>query len=232
MTIRFYDVCSLCGSKYYVHSQAKTKYCEKCKPVVKRAWGITNRNGQDVDFAYVKKLLGEDRCVYCGRKIEWSEKQIDHKTPLSRGGTNDNSNLCLSCAACNHDKDDMTAEEYYEWKKLDNRMPELGVRQKVLELLSQNPLTQIVTTVTSKTKKECYNPPIIKNITVKDDDGHIIGYKKIKIDTKILGVKKVTTKEQLTKFGEIYNTVCRLANKKIIKCKTKTITTEEVISEY
>ena len=219
--------CVICGDRYL---GSDISVCDDCKKARLRAKLIENTSGMPVDILYIKKLLKQDKCVYCGRVV--TDKEIEHKTPLSRGGTNDNSNLCLSCAACNHDKGDMTAEEYYEWKQLDNRLPELGVRQKILELLSEYPLTQTVTTVTSKIKKEHYDPPIIKNITVRSDDGHIVGYKKIEISTKVLSVKKVITKEKLTKFGEIYNTVCRLANKKIIRCKTETTTSEELISQY
>lgn len=37
---------------------------------------------------------------------------IDHLTPVSRGGTDEPSNLVVSCATCNIDKNTMTADEY------------------------------------------------------------------------------------------------------------------------
>jgi 5-methylcytosine-specific restriction endonuclease McrA len=42
---------------------------------------------------------------------------IDHKVPISRGGTNDRKNLCCSCEEHNFDKKDRTAEEYIELLK-------------------------------------------------------------------------------------------------------------------
>lgn len=46
-------------------------------------------------------------CQYCGRK----GYSIDHMIPVSSGGTNDLSNLTLSCQECNKLKGDMP----YEW---------------------------------------------------------------------------------------------------------------------
>ena len=47
------------------------------------------------------------RCEYCGRRPPEAVLQVDHRIPVSRGGTNDRSNLVASCTACNlgkHDK--------------------------------------------------------------------------------------------------------------------------------
>lgn len=38
-------------------------------------------------------------CAYCGAETE--DPHIDHIHPLSKGGTNDLSNLTVSCPACN-----------------------------------------------------------------------------------------------------------------------------------
>ena len=46
-------------------------------------------------------------CQYCGRK----GYSIDHREPVSRGGSNDLDNLTLSCQECNKLKGDMP----YEW---------------------------------------------------------------------------------------------------------------------
>jgi 5-methylcytosine-specific restriction endonuclease McrA len=54
-------------------------------------------------------------CFYCGELLYSSfdkEVHIEHKTPISRGGTSDISNLVLSCSACNFAKHTKTAEEF------------------------------------------------------------------------------------------------------------------------
>ena len=51
------------------------------------------------------------RCYYCSVVIE-NGYHIEHMTPLSRGGMNDVSNICLACAPCNMSKRTKTAEEF------------------------------------------------------------------------------------------------------------------------
>lgn len=55
------------------------------------------------------------RCAYCGINIFWeipNDIHADHIEPLSRGGTNWPSNICLTCADCNHHKNDKTVAEW------------------------------------------------------------------------------------------------------------------------
>lgn len=49
-------------------------------------------------------------CVYCG--AEDGQLQVEHITPLVRGGTNNLSNLTVSCQACNSKKRTKTAAEF------------------------------------------------------------------------------------------------------------------------
>lgn len=48
-------------------------------------------------------------CIYCG---EDRPLTVDHKIPLSRGGTNDIANVVPACGLCNSRKQDRTAIEY------------------------------------------------------------------------------------------------------------------------
>jgi 5-methylcytosine-specific restriction endonuclease McrA len=57
----------------------------------------------------------EGFCYYCGKLLYGSfdmEVHVDHKTPLSRGGTNYIENIALACAKCNLKKHTKTSEEY------------------------------------------------------------------------------------------------------------------------
>ena len=62
-------------------------------------------------------------CFYCRRKMtEYdgvthldTDVTIDHKTPVSKGGTNNTENLVASCARCNNEKSDMDFDAYMRW---------------------------------------------------------------------------------------------------------------------
>lgn len=51
-------------------------------------------------------------CVYCSERITLKSFHADHKTPLSRGGSNWPSNIQLLCAGCNLSKGTKTHDEY------------------------------------------------------------------------------------------------------------------------
>lgn len=54
----------------------------------------------------------KNRCFYCKEKLD--KYHLEHKTPLSRGGTHTKANVCLACRDCNLRKHTMTAEEFLE----------------------------------------------------------------------------------------------------------------------
>lgn len=67
----------------------------------------------------------DGRCWYCGRETvpqrmdEWGRcvidgltAAIDHVTPRSKGGGNEDSNLVFCCFSCNSQKASMSLEEY------------------------------------------------------------------------------------------------------------------------
>lgn len=54
------------------------------------------------------------KCAYCGIDINYKEMQIDHVTPLHRGGTDTQDNRFPACRSCNHYKSTLTLEEFKE----------------------------------------------------------------------------------------------------------------------
>lgn len=69
-----------------------------------------------------KKLYGHTVsfvCPYCLKSFPLTQATRDHVVPKSRGGSNDPSNIALSCAECNQEKGALTLEEYREWKRLE-----------------------------------------------------------------------------------------------------------------
>lgn len=51
-------------------------------------------------------------CYYCSTVLLPEQAHIEHKTPVSRGGTNSRANLVLACAACNLSKGRKTEAEF------------------------------------------------------------------------------------------------------------------------
>lgn len=55
-------------------------------------------------------------CHYCGEPLD-KKKHLDHKTPLSRGGTHEPGNVCWACPPCNVGKKDKTESEYFAYRR-------------------------------------------------------------------------------------------------------------------
>lgn len=52
------------------------------------------------------------RCWYCQKEIAINNMHIDHRVPLSRGGSNDPDNLVATCAHCNLSKNNRLPHEW------------------------------------------------------------------------------------------------------------------------
>lgn len=53
------------------------------------------------------------KCFYCGG----AANEIDHKNPISRGGTDSKRNVVACCKSCNKEKHSKTATEYFKYKE-------------------------------------------------------------------------------------------------------------------
>lgn len=52
------------------------------------------------------------RCMYCGESLSIRTMQVDHVFPVSKGGSDDPSNLVAACPACNVSKGSKTVVEW------------------------------------------------------------------------------------------------------------------------
>ena len=76
---------------------------------------MMNRLKGGITFEELKTLYySTDKCYYCGKEVKpfTVDKQIEHKIPISKGGTNNIKNLVISCKACNSGKREKTDAEY------------------------------------------------------------------------------------------------------------------------
>lgn len=71
---------------------------------------------ESLGYKYVLKEIGgtKQKCYLTGRSIDLEKDnyQLDHKIPVSKGGTNDISNMGIACPEANYSKSDLTIEEY------------------------------------------------------------------------------------------------------------------------
>jgi hypothetical protein len=67
-------------------------------------------------LAEFRDLFGQfyDRpvCAYCGKVVALKDVSVDHKIPVSKGGTSYADNLQFICTGDNKSKGDMTRDEY------------------------------------------------------------------------------------------------------------------------
>ena len=56
--------------------------------------------------------MQDSKCMYCGIKLRSGDGEVDHKTPLSRGGKETPKNMQLLCGKCNSRKGDLTHTEF------------------------------------------------------------------------------------------------------------------------
>lgn len=66
-------------------------------------------SAEDIQFL---RSVQDNKCFYCKNRL--SDYHVGHMKPLSRGGTNSRSNICLACPDCNRKKYTKTVSEFLE----------------------------------------------------------------------------------------------------------------------
>jgi 5-methylcytosine-specific restriction endonuclease McrA len=69
--------------------------------------GMRLRDVDEIARGYLS-AIANDPCAYCGGLAD----TVDHKQPLSRGGSNEWWNLTAACRSCNSRKHNKTVEEF------------------------------------------------------------------------------------------------------------------------
>ena len=97
--------------KYY--SSDKSKIKKRARDLNRRSLKKNADCKNKITLEVVNKIIEkyDGKCAYCGKYCK-EKYHIDHKLPLSRGGTNEFRNLALSCPHCNLSKNDKTDVEF------------------------------------------------------------------------------------------------------------------------
>ena len=67
------------------------------------------------DSSWWKSKISAGKCYYCGGTFKPSELTMDHKIPLSRGGSSEKINIVPACKECNNRKKYMLPAEWDEY---------------------------------------------------------------------------------------------------------------------
>lgn len=107
-------------SKKYISDLgiSRTKEYKKLQRHKRR---LLNKNAGELSVKIIQliyqdniKKYGTLTCYLCLKPVEFGKDHLEHKTPLSRGGTNNYDNLEISCQECNCRKHTKTEKEYRE----------------------------------------------------------------------------------------------------------------------
>ena len=115
------------GEKKYEERREERKILEAKRKKERAIRKIEHSNNVRGSQASMKKILikealaefGYIKCHYCEKKLnenDTSGVEIEHKTPVSRGGTNKRSNVVLACCDCNREKGRKTEKEFVKSK--------------------------------------------------------------------------------------------------------------------
>jgi 5-methylcytosine-specific restriction endonuclease McrA len=88
---------------------------KKYKYLKKNAGELTVEIIQMIYEVNIKKY-GTLTCYLCFGEIPFGKDHLEHKIPLSRGGTNEYNNLEIACQKCNCKKHAKTVEEFVKCK--------------------------------------------------------------------------------------------------------------------
>jgi 5-methylcytosine-specific restriction endonuclease McrA len=103
----------ICKNDYKNNLERFIFHCKKRRA---RLHGLSEFHTKtDIDELYEEQ---EGHCFYCGTIL--NNYHVDHKTPLSRGGSDTKENLCLACPNCNWIKNSKTEEEFYMYLLREN----------------------------------------------------------------------------------------------------------------
>ncbi len=105
-------------SSFWKHGLSKTKEYRK---ICNQKYRSLKRNGGELSIKTIQlvyedniKKYGTLTCYLCELPIEFGKDNLEHKTPLIRGGNNNYNNLSIACKSCNSIKRHRTEEEYKE----------------------------------------------------------------------------------------------------------------------
>ena len=105
------------------HREYYHKNLKKMRAIISARSGLRRQYGSSKNYTglmcLIQKIYEENikqngtlTCYLCKQQIPFGDDHLEHKIPLSRGGTNEKANLDIACKTCNFKKQNKTEEEY------------------------------------------------------------------------------------------------------------------------
>lgn len=126
--------CTRCGmrltlDRFFARSKTDHRLRGHCKDCHRKGaspqsrWVVLTislrQHGKSPGARELRQALGEPtECYLCGGDLTWDTAAADHVLPVSRGGTNDVSNLRWAHRRCNRYKSDRTLDELIEHSRI------------------------------------------------------------------------------------------------------------------
>lgn len=105
-----------CAGYYFINTGTgeKTELKDIPMPKKKKKKSATKRRGFSAEKRLIVYRKTNGHCYLCGEFVDFDSFEVEHKIPLSKGGTNDLNNLFPACHCCNNIKHDIYLRELME----------------------------------------------------------------------------------------------------------------------
>ncbi len=114
--VGFRNICKICmNNRVANHDRENPEMVKERQKKRKKLFELAGNLPTKIELRKIRVSLS-DKCNYCGNNL-FGGGDLDHKIPLSKGGTNDFQNLTYACRQCNADKHNKTANEFINWRK-------------------------------------------------------------------------------------------------------------------
>ncbi len=102
----------ICDKRWVKNNKERSRRIKQLYKARRRSAGSLTK--EDIQLVYEDniKKYGTLTCCLCKKEISFGSDSLEHLTPLSRGGTNDVSNLDISHKRCNSKKNTKTLKEW------------------------------------------------------------------------------------------------------------------------
>lgn len=105
-----------CAGYYFIDTDIDAAAKDTKEKIATNKTDTVKRNNKRKIFSTRERLKiyrkTKGHCYFCGEFVDFDSFEIEHRIPISKGGTNDLSNLFCSCHCCNSIKHDISKGTY------------------------------------------------------------------------------------------------------------------------